>query len=61
MCQVVQVSGDLNPGQWPILRPYVAASNEAGTPQKPSTALQRSYLARKLKSDGVCEQCWIRI
>lgn len=43
-----EVSGDLNPGQWPILRPYVAASNEAGMPEM--TAMYPSYLAWKIKN-----------
>ncbi len=42
-----ELSGDQNPGQWPVLRPYVAASNE---PENPPATLQLSYVAQKYKS-----------
>lgn len=33
------VSGDQNSGQWPIFRPYVAASNKTGMSEKPLATL----------------------
>lgn len=61
----LKVSGDQNPGQWPILRPQVAASNKTG---KPSTTLRPSFFGLEMsklnhvlthKNQKVSEQCWL--